>query len=157
MRIAGVSWAVLTTALVCVAGQLNAQCSNELLHGRYAFTITGEILAPAAGSVSGVAMTEFDGNGILKQVDHVVHNGVVPVEDWRPAMGSYSLNSDCTGWMTIDPQPTDPADASPKLKLYIVVTQDGHEIRTVVSGSPSAPAFTASITSVGVRLDDANQ
>jgi hypothetical protein len=55
--------------------------------------------------------------------------------------------------MTIDAQPTVAADASPELKLYIVVAKDGSEIHTVVSGSPTVPPFTASITSVGVRTD----
>jgi hypothetical protein len=157
MRIADVKWLLLTPVLLLATGQSRAECSNDLLHGRYAFTVTGQILAPApsAGPVSGVAMTEFDGAGGLKQVDHVVHNGTLPVEEWRPGVGSYSITSDCTGWMTIDPQPTDSKDASPELKLYIVVTRDGHEIRTVVSGSPTAPPFSASITSMGVRSERA--
>jgi hypothetical protein len=105
--------------------------------------------------VSGVAKTDFDGKGNLTQVDHVVHNGTVPVEDWRPAIGSYSINPDCTGWMTFTPQPADPADAGPELKLYIVVLKSGNEIRTVVSGSPTTPPFTSNITSFGVRLTSA--
>ena len=96
-------------------------------------------------------MTVFDGNGGLTQVDHVVKNGVAPQEDWRPATGSYGINPDCTGWMTITAHPTQPADASPELKLYIVVTRDGSQVDTVVSGSPVAPAFAAQITSIGVR------
>lgn len=153
MRIANVQSMLLPAVLLFASGQLGAQCSNQTLHGSYEFTITGQILAPApaAGPVSGVAITEFDGAGSLKQVDHVVHNGTLPVEDWRPGTGSYSINSDCTGWMTIDSQPTDPADGSPELKLYIVVTKDSREIRTVVSGSPTVPPFTANITSIGVR------
>lgn len=153
MKFANVQSMLLSSVLLFASGQLSAQCSNETLHGRYAFTVTGQILAPApaAGLVSGVAITEFDGAGGLRQVDHVVHNGTAPVEDWRPGLGSYSINSDCTGWMTINPQPTNPADASPELKLYIVVTKDSREIRTVVSGSPTVPPFAANITSIGVR------
>jgi len=39
-------------------------CSNETLRGDYAFTITGQILAPspAAGTVAGVTWTHFDGH-----------------------------------------------------------------------------------------------
>jgi hypothetical protein len=153
MRIANLQSMLLPAVLLLAVGQSGAQCSNQTLHGRYEFTITGQILTPppAAGSVSGVAITKFDGAGSLTQVDHVVHNGTLPVEDWRPGTGSYSINSDCTGWMTIESQPTDPADTSPELKLYIVVTKDGREIRTVVSGSPTAPPFSANITSTGVR------
>ena len=156
MKMTGSTWMML--ALIALAGitYANAECSNDTLHGRYAFNLTGQILAPAvsAGPVAGGAMTVFDGNGSLSQIDHVVHNGVLPAEEWRPAIGSYSINSDCTGWMTINPQPTEPSDNSPELKLYIVVARDGHEIRTVVSGSPTAPPFSAVITSIGVRIDE---
>jgi hypothetical protein len=129
-------------------------CSNATLHGSYAFQITGQILAPAAvaGPVSGVALTVFDRNGNLTQVDNVVHNGVAPVEDWRPAIGTYIVNPNCTGIFTFTPMPTVPQDASPPLKLYFVVTRDGTEIRTGVSGSPSSPAFMSAITSVGIRI-----
>ena len=137
---------------VCYA---NGACSNATLRGNYAFAITGQIIAPApaAGLVSGVARTYFDGTGNLQQVDHVVHNGVPPQEDWRPGSGTYSINADCTGWMTITPQPTNPADNGAELKLYIVVTENGRKIQTVVSSSPSTPTFAANITSSAVRIE----
>jgi hypothetical protein len=139
-------------------GGLQAQevreCTNMTIAGQYAFTITGSILAPAAvaGPVAGVAMTIFDGFGNLTQVDHVTHNGVLPVEEWRPATGTYSVNSDCTGTFTFTPMPTNPADGGPALKVFFVIAQVGAEIRTAVSGSPNTPPFVASITSIGVRL-----
>jgi hypothetical protein len=131
-----------------------APCSNQTLRGDYAFTLTGQILAPApaAGPVAGVAWTHFDGNGNMNQVDHVLHNGVAPIEDWRPGVGPYQVNSDCTGYFTINPMPTNPADAGPVLQLFFVLANDGHEIRTVVSNSPSTPAFTVEITSIGTRI-----
>jgi hypothetical protein len=146
--------------IACAVGIAHASdpgpCSNETLRGDYAFTITGQILAPppAAGLVAGVAWTHFDGHGNMKQVDHVIHNGVAPVEEWRPGSGPYQVNPDCTGYFTISPMPTDPADGSPELKLFFVLANDGHEIRTVVSGSPSVPPFTAEITSIGTRVRD---
>jgi hypothetical protein len=137
------------------AGTEYLGCSNSTLNGNYAFQITGQILAPApaAGPVSGVALTLFDGNGNLTQVDNVVHNGVAPIEDWRPATGTYSVNPNCTGTFTFTPQPTNPQDASPALTLHFVVTRDGAQIRTTVTGSPTTPPFMAAITSVGVRMD----
>ena len=140
-------WMMAGAALLAVAVQAQAACSNSTLHGRYAFTITGQILAPspAAGLVSGVAMTFFDGDGGGSQLDHAVHNGVPPVEDWRPGSISYSINPDCTGTMTITQHPTDPADFGPPLHLYIVVTRDGSQVDTVVS-SP-----LTQVTSIGVR------
>ena len=139
-------------------GGLHAQgfqgCTNMTIAGQYAFTITGSILAPAgvAGPVAGVALTDFDGFGNLTQIDHVTHNGVLPVEEWRPATGTYSVNSDCTGTFTFTPAPANPADGGPALKVFFVIAQGGAEIRTAVSGSPNTPPFVASITSIGVRL-----
>jgi hypothetical protein len=136
------------------AGTENLGCNNATLIGSYAFQITGQILAPAAvaGSVGGVALTVFDGFGNLTQVDNVVHNGIVPVEDWRPAVGTYTVNTNCTGTFTFTPQPTNPADAGPALTLHFVVTQNGSEIRATVTGSPNSPPFMAVITSIGVQL-----
>ena len=132
----------------------NLGCSNATLIGSYAFQITGQILAPApaAGPVAGVTLTVFDGLGNLTQVDNVVHNGVAPVEDWRPAVGTYTVNPNCTGTFTFTPQPTNPADAGPALMVHFVVTQNGSQIVTAVSGSPNTPPFTAAIVSIGIRL-----
>jgi hypothetical protein len=155
-RIASVAPVLLFAGLAMAqsAGTVNLGCSNATLFGTYAFQITGQILAPAgvAGPVAGVALTVFDGYGNLTQVDNVVHNGIVPMEDWRPAVGTYTVNANCTGTFTFTPQPSNPADAGPALTLHFVVTQSGSEIRTTVTGSPSSPPFTAVITSIGVRL-----
>jgi hypothetical protein len=136
------------------AATANLGCSNATLAGTYSFHLTGQILAPAAaaGPVSGVALTVFDGYGNLTQVDNVVHNGVAPVEDWRPATGTYTVNANCTGTFTFTPQPTNPQDASPALLLHFVVSSDGSEIRTVVTGSPTTPPLMVAITSTGVRM-----
>src|ERR1017187_3904403 len=134
--------------------QVNYGCTTATLQGVFAFQITGQILAPAAvaGPVNGVALTTFDGVGNLTQVDHVVHNGVVPVEEWRPATGSYTVNSDCTGTFTFTPMPTNPADAGPALKVDFVLTNGAAQILTAVSGSPNTPPFTANLLSTGARL-----
>lgn len=144
----------IASAFLAASPCVLAQCSNATLRGHYAFTVTGQILAPppAAGPITGVAMTEFDGKGSFTQVDHVVHNGVPPQEEWRPGSGTYHVNPDCTGTMTITQHPTIPADGSPELELYIVVGDNGNEIRTVVSGSPTVPPFAAAITSIGTKV-----
>lgn len=127
----------LILALAALAGgsELFADpaCSLATLRGDYGFTITGQILQsplPAnIGPVAGVAMTHFDGSGNLTQVDHVVHNGGVPAEEWRPATGSYTVNADCTGTMTIVF-----SDGSPTMHLHIAITHLGDEVLTVVDG-----------------------
>ena len=147
--------AILALALTNPASaQVNNGCSIINLRGSYAFHITGQILAPAAvaGPVSGVALTTFDGQGNLTQVDHLIHNGVVPVEEWRPATGTYTVNSDCTGTFTFTPMPTNPADAGPALKVDFVLTNGAAQILTAASGSPNTPPFTANIVSTGTRL-----
>lgn len=136
------------------AQTINLGCTNETLLGTYAFQITGQILAPApvAGPVAGVALTVFDGLGNLTQVDNVTHNGVAPVEDWRPAAGTYNVNPNCTGTFSFTPQPTNPLDASPPLTLHFVVSRDGSQIVTGVTFSPASTAFMPAIVSVGRRL-----
>lgn len=129
----------LAAAVGSVPARAQGFCSNFLLQGSYAFTITGNILAgPAAGGVSGVAMTYFDGQGNLSQVDHVLHNGVAPAMAWRPGSGVYQVNLDCTGNATINF-----TDGSPPLNLYFVITSS--EIHIVVNNAGTI------ITSIGVR------
>jgi hypothetical protein len=158
MKIAITLLAFTSLALFTASGSAAAQegCSNATLIGDYAFTLSGQILAPppAAGPASGVALTHFDGRGNMTQVDHVVHNGVLPAEEWRPGLGPYQVNPDCTGWMTITQDPAVPSDASPELKIEFVVSENGNSIHTVVSGSPTVPAFLANITSSATRVRD---
>lgn len=97
-------------------------------------------------------MTEFYGDGTFTQVDHVLHNGQPPQEEWRPGSGTYHLNSDRTGYMLLKAMPTVAADASPELRLEIVVSDNGNEIRTAVSGSPTVSVFTSTITSTATRV-----
>jgi hypothetical protein len=146
----------LTLFACALTGAAYAQtgCYNGTIGGTFIFTITGQILAPAAvaGPVSGVAMTTFDGFGNLTQIDHVVHNGVTPVEDWRPATGTYTVNPDCSGSFTFFPAPTVAADSGPALKVYFVICKGGSQINGVVSGSPNTPPFVASIVSTGTKI-----
>ena len=150
-------------AAFTVVGAARAQetpsCTNATIIGDYAFTITGQILAPpaAAGLVTGVTLTHFDGQtnaegqGSMNQVDHVVHNGVAPAEDWRPGSGPYQVNPDCTGWMTINPAPTIPSDGGPELTIYFVIGDNGNTIQTVVSPLKGSP-FAANISSSATRI-----
>ncbi|MFO1506135.1 MAG: hypothetical protein U1F23_03515 [Lysobacterales bacterium] len=98
----------------------NPHCVLATLHGYYGFTLSGK---RPDGQVVGVAMTYFDGRGSLSQTDNTnADSGVGPPD--RPADGKYTLNSDCTGTMTIIP------DVGPPLDLAIAVDNNGTEVRT---------------------------
>jgi len=118
-------------------------CSNATLNGEYGFTITGQILAgPAAGPLTGVAMTSFDGQGNLSQVDHVVHNGNPPKVQCSMEAGDGHLYRQSGLHRN-----GDLSDGSPSIHLSIVVDQRGREVRTVVDNPGIAT------TSLGVKRD----
>ncbi len=121
-------------------------CSNATLKGGYAFSLQGELLGVLQGSTvlpfsaplltNGVAMTEFDGNGNLTQVDYVVRNGTLAATPSTPLTengfrseetGTYSVAPDCTGTEVIK------FPDSSEIDLAIVVGADGHSIKTVVT------------------------
>jgi hypothetical protein len=113
-------------------GDKDKHCSNRTLDGNYGFTIEGLLAIPGPGvQVRGVVRQSYDGKGHIMQVDHVIIDGAVPSEEWRPGSGIYSVNSDCTGKATI----TIPSSPAPPLVVYFVVDKGGREIRQVVEGN----------------------
>lgn len=108
-------------------------CSNATLNGDYGFTVTGT--RPSGPNqpietIVGTAMTHFKGDGTLTQTDNI-HGSLsgFPEAD-RPGSGTYTLNPDCTGTMTLS------NSGSPTLTLAIVVVDDGNEVRTAVVDPP---------------------
>lgn len=122
-------------------------CSNATLTGQYGFTITG--MRPSGPppapieQIVGVALTVFDGEGKLTQTDNV-HGSVsgypASAVD-RPGTGTYSINADCSGTMTLSNL------GAPTLTLRIVVVNAGREVYTAVVGP--APVL---VTSHGVKV-----
>ena len=103
------------------------ECSDSTIKGTYAFTIHGQIFTPGGLLlVDGIAKTTFDGDGELTQVDAVAINGNIPLI-WSPSTGTYTVNSDCTGTMTLI------ITGQPTLHLAILVSQSGNHIHTVVT------------------------
>ena len=133
---------VLLCAIAVFSAAASAQaCSNASLNGTYVFTIHGQILAgPAAGIVDGIALSTFDGQGNMTQIDAVSHNGVV-AEVWRPGTATYTVNPNCTGSMTVVNA------GAPPLNLVFIVAKQGKEIHVVVTNPGTA------ITSDATRLD----
>ncbi len=102
-------------------------CSNATIHGSYAFTIHGTVFLPNGATllIDGLAKTTFDGNGNLTQLDAVATNGNVP-PGWRLSTGTYSLQPNCTGTMTVT------NGDQPLLHLQIIVAQSGNTIHDMV-------------------------
>lgn len=110
-------------------------CGNGKLSGSYGFVVTGtRPSAPTPGApietVVGVAMTQFDGNGNLMQTDNIHGSISGYTAPDRQGTGTYTINPDCTGTMTIS------SPGSPTLTLSIVVVDDGNEVRTAVVAPP---------------------
>ena len=113
-------------------------CSNRTLRGSYAFAIDGTIIAgPNRLLLRGLAMTEFDGRGNLTQVDFTTINGAAAGTSWRTAVGSYEVDSDCTGTMQIIP-----SDGSPALSLKLVVADHGRTVHNIVLGNATGAVGT---------------
>lgn len=148
----------------------NDHCSNATLHGDYAFTINGQVFVPGKPVVTrdGVAMTHFDGNGLLSQNDFVMQYPDAlgmssPVPSGDPPdpttsfntgeTGTYQVYEDCTGWMEIDFPPIGAGGAV--VKGRIVLSDHGRAIHLTVYSAkpPHAPgAVPAVIHSEGHKL-----
>lgn len=138
----------------------NDGCTNATLKGDYAFRVSGEILF-SDGSITlrnGVAMTHFDGHGNLSQVDFVVSNPPTPgppppadpVTNFHvDETGTYTVYPDCTGSAEID-MPPHPGGVV--IKLMLVLSDEGHEIHTVVSSLTAPPPPIGRPTIVGVAI-----
>lgn len=140
--------AILPILLVAASPLAHAQrwyvCSTATLKGTYATIISGQLATPTGPvAISGVAMTELDGEGhVVSNSDHIVRGGTQPPADWRGGSGTYTVNADCTGEMHINSE-----GGGPPLVLYFVIGKFGAVTRGVV-GSP-----TANITADSVKVE----
>ena len=140
-------------------------CNNALIYGNYGFTIEGDKLissppnttAPTGPQV-GVAMTFFDGQGKLWQIDSVTVGGFQSptMGNFNEAstQGTYSVNPNCTGTFTLNF-----TDGRPTVVTDFVIVDNGNEIDTVVigilvpvaSGPPILKGGVLATRSVGKR------
>jgi hypothetical protein len=102
-------------------------CSNTTIKGSYAFTIHGTVFLPDGSTllIDGLAKTTFDGNGNVSQLDAVATNGYVG-PGWRLSTGTYSVQPNCTGTMTIT------NGDQPLLHVQLIVAQSGNSIHDMV-------------------------
>jgi hypothetical protein len=137
---------ILTACLVSLVMASMAQgapssnsCSNRTLDGDYAFRLSGEVFTQG-GLVyrDGVAMTHFDGNGGLTQVDWVIANGVTVPGPLDPngfhdnETGSYNVYANCTGDAEIDFPIPPHGTSGAVIKLKFVIGNRGSALHTIV-------------------------
>jgi len=139
--------AILASALLVSIGALAQSgdkdgCSDATLNGDYGFRISGQILPPGGAPTQreGVAMTHFDGQGNLTQVDFVMSNGVAaagatdPLTGFRIGeTGSYRVHPDCTGTAEIRFPAPPGVSSGAVIDLMFVLSNHGRSIHTVVS------------------------
>jgi len=176
----GLAWKAMVAGLI-LAGFLSAGaraqssdndgCSDATLKGDYAFTVSGTIWVTDPQGVleavqrDGIAMTHFDGSGVLSQVDYVLsgYNNLPKPPAGSPPppsdpvtgfhideTGTYKVYSDCTGTFTI----TGPSTI---ITVNFVLSDHGRAIHTIVTSlmmlRPGGPvAVQALIHSEGHKL-----
>ncbi len=155
--------AILILASTCVHAEdrgMGNGCSDATLRGDYGFTIsgtrpTGPPPAPIEQFV-GLAITHFDGNGGLTQPVGSSHGSISGDSPTDTGFGTYSLNANCSGTMTLNLTGRTPAVS---LRIWMVVVDRGKEVRLVVmtptpNGTPYPPASLT--TSNGKKIGSSN-
>jgi hypothetical protein len=127
---------VVAFATVFVLGMLlpNAEagehrgCSNASLQGSFGFTNTGTNLAlppPLAGPIAQIGRQTFDGRGNTDATATLSANGNI---FQVTVQGTYMVNPDCTGSMTLDVSPF-----GNTVLLDFVIDDDGAELRAIIT------------------------
>jgi len=120
----------------------NDGCTDATLKGDYAFRITGQRLPPGGAPIQtdGVAMTHFDGQGNLTQVDFVLTNEVPNPGPADPVTGfyidetgTYQVHPDCTGSAVIHVPAPPGVSSGTEIDLMFVLSNHGRTIHTIVS------------------------
>jgi len=120
----------LALALAPTAKADDKGCSNATLRGSYAQIATGVITAPPdqAGPFANVGTLIFDGNGGVTGV--IVVNGS---SAQATEIGTYQVNSDCTGTYTVEINPFGITS-----NAFFAIDTNGDELEIVVTDPGSA-------------------
>ncbi len=104
-------------------------CSLGSLAGSFGITTTGWIVAfGPVGPVGEVGTITFDGTGGVSQATTVSLNGTILLN--RMSSGSYVVNADCTGSLSLALPP--PAGVS---NSNFVIVEHGRELRLINAGA----------------------
>lgn len=143
-------------AFLSLSGAAHAAsaCSASVLNGAYGFSAVGQVigLIDSMGvhqfvtqlALNDVSLVTFDGSKSFKRVDVGTTNGAPKngATSFTGAQsGAYTVNSDCTGTMTIT------YDSGVVVALDIVVTDDARLIKAIV--------INETVPSVGPTVDGA--
>jgi len=137
---------VLTSTLLHAQPQ-RCVLQNAVLNGAYVFTITGTAGSPVWGTITGPVATMgiyvFDGTGILQGPIATIATANPPVNVTPPNVvpGTYSVNRDCTGNLTLNFSP------APNGHYNLVVSPDGRQVSMISTDKGDV------ITGTAVRLD----
>lgn len=150
--------------------QFPTSCSNSMLRGNYGFTVNGKIIPPGGvGFVAqqGVALQHFDGAGHFVAVDFIMTNSVPTTNQPGTAVnsngfrinesGTYTVNPDCTGKLTLNTYTIYNTLAS-TIQIKFVLDRGGKEVREVVKSITAYPPsgkvnITATILAKGEKLE----
>jgi hypothetical protein len=130
-----------TTAIA--QSNADSTCSERTVMGGYGFSSEGLVI-PAPGVTlpfRSVGTTHFDGKGNFVFLEHTVINGTSQESGWTRSTGTYSVNADCTGMLTINTP-----DSPVPVQGSFVVVKGGGEVRG--EGNSNA------ISTVWIRLRD---
>lgn len=115
-------------------------CTNATVRGTFAYTSTGYITAPAAiaGPFAETGTQVFDGKGGTTATVTLSQNGnILPVT----VTGTYTVNPDCTGTMTLQVSPIDVT-----VDVFFVIDDGGNGFQAIETD----PGIV--ITRIGRRL-----
>jgi hypothetical protein len=120
---------------VWAGGSDDLGCSNATLKGDYAFAVLTIVAASPPGPGVVVGLGTFDGRGGFTQIDYPGNGGtdLGLDEKFRTGQtGSYTVNRNCTGFMTINLGATVGVTEN-----AFVISNGGNAVRAVIA------AFTA--------------
>jgi len=107
-------------------------CSDASLRGAFGYSSTGTLLEsyvppPFAGPFGEAGRQTFDGKGNTKAVAILSANGNI---QQVTIVGTYKVNPDCTGSMTLNVSPLDAT-----VHAHFVIEDDGAELRVIGTDS----------------------
>jgi len=139
-------WVLAVSPTGLFAQPVQCAAGNLILHGAYAVTITGTagspVWAPFTGPVATTGIFIFDGQGGLQlpagTSTIVASNPPLNVAPPFVIAGSYTVNRDCTGNLTLNFAP------APNGHYNLITSPDGRQITLISTDKGDVLVGTAS-------------